>query len=83
VQVVDPGLGFAKTGDHNLTLLREGARFREALGQLPVLVGASRKRFLGELTGRSVPRERVLGLPLLFLLLSYCPVFYLSISLSC
>ncbi len=45
--VLDPGLGFAKTGDHNWALL---ARLGElqALGQ-PLLVGASRKRFLGEL----------------------------------
>ena len=45
--VLDPGLGFAKTGDHNWTLLRRLDEL-EALG-LPVLVGASRKRFLGEL----------------------------------
>ena len=45
--VLDPGLGFAKTPDHNWTLL---ARLDELahLGQ-PLLVGASRKRFLGEL----------------------------------
>jgi dihydropteroate synthase len=45
--VLDPGLGFAKTADHNWALL---ARLDElqALGQ-PLLVGASRKRFLGEL----------------------------------
>jgi dihydropteroate synthase len=48
--IVDPGLGFAKRPQHNWTLL---ARLREisAVGglQLPVLVGASRKRFLGSL----------------------------------
>lgn len=48
--IVDPGLGFAKQPQHNWTLL---ARLREisAVGglQLPVLVGASRKRFLGSL----------------------------------
>jgi dihydropteroate synthase len=45
--VVDPGLGFAKTADHNWALLRRLDR----LGDLgcPVLVGASRKRFLGSL----------------------------------
>jgi len=56
--VVDPGLGFAKTRDHNLTIL---ARLGE-LGILgrPVLVGPSRKRFIGALTG--VPeKERVHG----------------------
>lgn len=45
--VVDPGLGFAKTVDHNWELLRGLDQF-DALG-LPVLVGTSRKRFLGEL----------------------------------
>lgn len=45
--IVDPGLGFAKTVDHNWEVLRGLGRF-DALG-LPVLVGTSRKRFLGEL----------------------------------
>jgi dihydropteroate synthase len=45
--VIDPGLGFAKDADHNWALLRELDALIE-LG-LPVLVGASRKRFLGAL----------------------------------
>lgn len=45
--VVDPGLGFSKTGDQNWTVLADLASF-VALGH-PVLVAASRKRFLGEL----------------------------------
>jgi dihydropteroate synthase len=55
---LDPGLGFAKTGVHNLTLLR---RLRELtqLGQ-PLVVGASRKSFIGAATGRS-PDERLFG----------------------
>jgi dihydropteroate synthase len=44
---VDPGLGFAKTGDHNWTLIRRLAELH-ALG-FPLLVGASRKAFLGAL----------------------------------
>jgi dihydropteroate synthase len=50
--MVDPGIGFGKTGEHNLELLR---RIDElvALGR-PVLVGVSRKTFLGRLTGREV-----------------------------
>jgi len=43
---VDPGIGFGKTAEHNLQLLRSLARFRE-LGS-PVLVGASRKSFIGK-----------------------------------
>lgn len=48
--LVDPGIGFAKKKNHNLEIL---ARLTELhmIGR-PVLVGASRKRFLGELTGR-------------------------------
>jgi dihydropteroate synthase len=46
---VDPGIGFGKTTDHNLTLLAEAWRFHE-LGN-PVLVGPSQKRFIGQLIG--------------------------------
>lgn len=48
---VDPGFGFGKTLEHNLVLLRQLGRLR-VLG--PVVVGTSRKRFLGELTGRPI-----------------------------
>jgi dihydropteroate synthase len=48
--VVDPGIGFGKTAEHNLVLLRNVARIR-SLGR-PVLIGHSRKRFLGKLLGR-------------------------------
>ena len=54
--VVDPGFGFGKTLAHNLLLLRQLARLGD-LG-VPVLAGFSRKRSLGELTGRAVD-ERV------------------------
>jgi dihydropteroate synthase len=47
---VDPGIGFGKTTRHNLELLRRLGELR-GLGR-PVVVGASRKRFLGTLTGR-------------------------------
>jgi dihydropteroate synthase len=55
---LDPGIGFGKTLDHNLELLR---RLDEivALGR-PVVVGTSRKSFLGKLTGRP-ERERLAG----------------------
>ncbi len=55
--ILDPGIGFGKTIDHNLELVR---RLEEivALGR-PVLMGASRKSFLGRLTGRPEPSERV------------------------
>ena len=56
---LDPGLGFAKMAEHNLLLLR---RLRELL-QLgrPLVVGASRKAFLGRLTGRAEPSQRLSG----------------------
>jgi dihydropteroate synthase len=47
---VDPGIGFGKTLDHNLELLRRLGELR-ALGR-PIVIGSSRKSFIGELTGR-------------------------------
>ena len=57
--VVDPGFGFGKTTAHNLQLLARLERFGE-LG-VPVLAGLSRKRTIGELTGRDSPVERIHG----------------------
>lgn len=54
--VVDPGFGFGKTAQHNLTLLR---RLSE-LSEFPILVGLSRKSTLGKITGRPVD-ERLAG----------------------
>jgi dihydropteroate synthase len=53
--VLDPGIGFGKTIEHNLELL---ARLHElvAIGR-PVMIGTSRKSFLGRLTGRSVDQR--------------------------
>jgi dihydropteroate synthase len=50
--MLDPGIGFGKTGEHNLELLR---RLEEiaAIGR-PVVIGTSRKSFLGRITGREV-----------------------------
>jgi dihydropteroate synthase len=56
--IFDPGIGFGKTVEHNLTILRRLGELR-ALGA-PLLVGASRKWFIGEITGRPV-EERTLG----------------------
>ncbi|MFC1707870.1 dihydropteroate synthase [Planctomycetota bacterium] len=54
---LDPGIGFGKTLEHNLALIR-GVNAIAGLGY-PVLVGLSRKSFLGALTGGKEPRERV------------------------
>ncbi|MDZ4263468.1 MAG: dihydropteroate synthase [Pseudomonadota bacterium] len=50
--LIDPGFGFGKTLDHNLTLLSELHRFK-ALG-VPLLVGLSRKSFIGTVVGKPV-----------------------------
>jgi dihydropteroate synthase len=54
---VDPGIGFGKTLEHNLELLRRLDEIA-ALG-FEVVIGTSRKSFLGRLTGREDPHERV------------------------
>ena len=57
--VVDPGIGFGKRVEHNWQLMGRLDRFVE-LGQ-PVLVGASRKTFLGGMNGSDRPRDRLVG----------------------
>jgi dihydropteroate synthase len=52
---IDPGIGFGKTVSHNLELLRRLDELRE-LGR-PILVGTSRKSFVGRITGRDVARR--------------------------
>ena len=56
----DPGIGFGKDLGHNLELLRAVGRMRAAL-EVPLLVGPSRKRFIGSLTGADDPADRVEG----------------------
>ncbi len=57
--MVDPGIGFGKTIDHNLQLIR-GLSLFHGLG-CPVLLGASRKRFIGTLGHAQEPADRVAG----------------------
>jgi dihydropteroate synthase len=54
---IDPGIGFGKTADHNLALLVEGVAALAATGY-PVLVGASRKSFLGAFGAGDRPEDR-------------------------
>ena len=56
--VLDPGFGFGKTFEHNLTLLRHLGEL--AADGLPVLAGLSRKSMIGKLTGRQ-PEQRLAG----------------------
>ena len=56
--VVDPGIGFGKDTGHNLTILNKIGEFRDL--SRPVMVGPSRKKFIGEITGSPVS-ERMAG----------------------
>lgn len=57
--LLDPGIGFAKTYHQNLEILRQVSQFR-ALG-CPLLIGASRKSFIGHILEQPDPRQRVWG----------------------
>jgi dihydropteroate synthase len=57
--IVDPGIGFGKTRDHNLEILTELGLYL-GLG-LPVLLGVSRKSFIGRVAGGAPPAERLPG----------------------
>lgn len=56
---IDPGIGFGKTAEHNLKLLKHLEEF--AATGYRVLVGTSRKRFIGQLTGKDNPADRSFG----------------------
>jgi len=56
---IDPGIGFGKTFEHNLLLLKHLEQFVST--NYRVLVGTSRKRFIGTITGRAEPADRVFG----------------------
>jgi len=57
--VIDPGIGFGKTVEHNLQLLRNLTQLTETA--FPVLIGASRKSLIGHLLDRSDPNHRLAG----------------------
>ena len=56
--IIDPGIGFGKTAAQNLLLLRNLDCFHDF--ELPLLVGASRKTFIGEITAQA-PKDRLAG----------------------
>lgn len=56
---IDPGIGFGKTLEHNIALIRALPQFAEF--GYAVLLGASRKRFIGEITATAEPAQRVGG----------------------
>lgn len=57
--IIDPGIGFAKTHDQNLEILRSLPRFHSL--NCPVLVGPSRKGFIGQILNQPEPKARVWG----------------------
>ena len=59
--IVDPGIGFGKTPEHSVELLHRLGELKRVLGGLPLLVGTSRKRFIGELLGGAPPDKRLEG----------------------
>jgi dihydropteroate synthase len=56
---IDPGFGFGKTLDHNLTLLKDIGKMQDEL-ELPLLAGMSRKSMIGAITGKPV-EQRLVG----------------------
>ena len=61
MQILDPGIGFAKNLEGNLTLLKHYSNIRTDLGDFPMLLGTSRKGFIGHITGETVAEERDFG----------------------
>ena len=57
--IIDPGIGFSKNINQNLEILRNLDIFRNF--DLPILIGASRKRFIGEILNEINPKERDIG----------------------
>jgi len=57
--LIDPGIGFGKTAEQNLELLRQLDQF-QSLG-MPILVGTSRKSFIGKILKQDDPKQRVWG----------------------
>ena len=59
--LLDPGIGFGKNLQHNLQLLRDTSKLVAALAPHPVLIGSSRKGFIGKITGEADPARREFG----------------------
>lgn len=57
--IIDPGIGFAKTYEQNLQLLQQLSAFHAL--HLPILVGVSRKSFIGHILHKNNPQERIWG----------------------
>ena len=59
--LLDPGIGFGKNAQHNLQVLRDTSKIAAALAPHPILLGSSRKGFIGTITGEADPAGRQFG----------------------
>jgi dihydropteroate synthase len=58
MQILDPGIGFAKDLQGNLLLLKSMPEIRSITGNVPLLLGTSRKGFIGKIAGITDPKDR-------------------------
>ena len=61
LHILDPGIGFAKDLDQNLSLIKNTDDIREAVSNCPLLLGPSRKGFIGKITGETTAEKRDFG----------------------
>ena len=61
LQILDPGIGFAKDLEQNLLLMKHSNTMRRLVNDIPLLLGPSRKGFIGKITGEEVASERDFG----------------------
>ena len=57
--IIDPGIGFAKNTAQNIQLIQQLSQFKTL--NAPILIGVSRKSFIGKITGRDNPKDRIWG----------------------
>ncbi len=61
LHILDPGIGFAKDVSQNLSLIKHADDIREVLSNCPLLLGPSRKGFIGKITGEADAKNRDFG----------------------
>jgi dihydropteroate synthase len=74
---IDPGIGFGKTVEHNLLLLKNIDKF--VASSYRILVGTSRKAFIGKITGKENPADRIFGTAATIALCAYNGVSILRV----
>lgn len=61
LQVLDPGIGFAKDLEQNLSLMKDSSKMRMMVNNIPLLLGPSRKGFIGKIAGEAIAENRDFG----------------------